>query len=267
MPLLEKVVVVTGGCRGLGRSMAFALAAAGARVVVASPSAVQLRETAAGINALHGPDRALAVSTDITLRDDCEKLLAETLAHFGAAHVLVNNARRPQRGPGLPPDGNTLPFWESDPAIWQEAINVNVFGTFLISHVFTPHFLEQGWGRIINITTSLRTMQRKNNTPYGVSKAAVETATMIWAKDLAGTGVTVNSLHPGGRVNTDPNRPVSPDVVAQPVDIMNGAVVWLSSNDSDGQTGGRYIGKDWDGTLAPAEAAARALEAPVLRPA
>ena len=63
--------------------------------------------------------------------------------------------------------------------------------------------LRAGWGRIVNVTTSLPTMQRKQNSPYGVSKVAIEAETLIWAQDLAGTGVTVNSLIPGGAADTD----------------------------------------------------------------
>jgi 3-oxoacyl-[acyl-carrier protein] reductase len=109
-------------------------------------------------------------------------------------------------------------------------------------------------------------MQRGHNSPYGVTKAALEAATMIWAQDLEGTGVTVNSLIPGGSCDSDPDRP--PPKGGRkllPVDIMNPLVVWLASDLSDGKTGGRYVGKLWDASLPPSEAAERAREAPVLR--
>ena len=202
----------------------------------------------------------------IALKDDCQRLIAETLAHFGALDVLINNARRPHRGPGLPPAGNALPFWESDPDIWQETVHVNVNGTFLLSHLVAPHLIRQGWGRIVNLTTSLDTMQRRRNSPYGVTKAALEAATMIWAQDLAGTGVTVNSLIPGGACDSDPERPAGRgQSKLLPVDVMNPLAVWLASDLSDGKTGGRYVGKLWDAALPPDAAAARCLEAPVLR--
>ena len=108
-------------------------------------------------------------------------------------------------------------------------------------------------------------MTQRHNSPYGVTKAAIESATLIWAADLAGTGVTVNSLLPGGACDTDPNRPPIPGVVLLPVDIMNSAVVWLASRLSDGKTGGRYVGRLWDGSLPPSVAALRAMEPPVLR--
>ena len=264
--LKDRVIVVTGGSRGLGRAMAMGLAQAGARIVVASPEGKMLQEAAAEIEAKHGKGRALAVAADITKKADCQRILSTALERFGGLHVLVNNARRPHRGPGLPAEGNSLAFWESNPEIWQETVQVNVNGTFLVSHVIVPHMIKQRWGRIINLTTSLDTMQRGHNSPYGVTKAALEAATMIWAQDLLGSGVTVNSLIPGGSCDSDPDRP-KPQGGRKllPVDIMNPVVVWLASDLSDGKTGGRYVGKLWDSALPPNEAAERAHEAPVLR--
>ena len=266
LDLKDRVVVVTGASRGLGRAMALGLAKAGARLVLASPEGKLLHEAAAEIETACGRGCALAVAADITNKADCQTVLTTALEKFGGLHVLVNNARRPHRGPGLPADGNSLVFWESNPEIWQETVQVNVNGTFLISHVIAPHLIKQGWGRIINLTTSLDTMQRGHNSPYGVTKAALEAATMIWAQDLDGTGVTVNSLIPGGSCDSDPDRP--PPKAGRkllPVDIMNPLVVWLASDLSDGKSGGRYVGKLWDPSLPPNQAAERAREAPVLR--
>ena len=264
--LADRVVVVTGASRGLGRAMAGGLARAGARVVLASPESALLAETQETIEAECGRGRVLAVPTDITRKADCERLLATVLETFKDLHVLVNNARRAHRGPGLPANGNSLPFWQSNPEIWRQTVEVNVIGTFLISHVVTPHLIERGFGRIINLTTSLDTMQRGRNSPYGLTKAALEAATMIWSQDLDGTGVTVNSLIPGGSCDSDPDRPAPTNGrKLLPVDIMNPLVVWLASDLSSGQTGGRYVGKLWDSSLPPNEAAERAKEAPVLR--
>src|SRR5581483_428771 len=123
--------------------------------VLAAPEIELLEKVAGEIDAVAGPGRALPVRTDITVRADCERVLAEGVRRFGNLHVLVNNARRPVRGPGLPPAGNFLPFWESDPAIWQESVHVNVNGTFLMSRTVAPHLIRNGWGRIVNINTSL----------------------------------------------------------------------------------------------------------------
>jgi 3-oxoacyl-[acyl-carrier protein] reductase len=259
------VVAMTGASVGLGRSMALALAQAGARVVLAAPEPDLLEAVAAEIDSVAGSGRAHVVKTDITVRADCERVLAESIRRFGNLHVLVNNARRPVRGPGLTPAGNFLPFWESNPDIWQESVHVNVNGTFLLSHVVTPHLIRNGWGRIVNINTSLGGLSQSRNSPYGVTKAALESATLIFAADLAGTGVTVNTLLPGGACDTDPNRPPDPKLKLLPVDIMNPAMVWLASRRSDGKTGGRYIGRLWNEKLPPDEAAAGACTEPVFR--
>ena len=259
------VVAMTGASVGLGRSMSLALAQAGARVVLAAPEPELLDAVAAEIDRVAGPGRSLVINTDITVRADGERVLAESIRRFGKLDVLVNNARRPVRGPGLPPAGNFLPFWESNPDIWQESVHVNVNGTFQISHVAAPHLIRNGWGRIVNINTSLGGLSQSRNSPYGVTKAALESATLIFAADLAGTGVTVNSLLPGGACDTDPNRPPDPNLKLLPVDVMNPAIVWLASKRSDGKTGGRYIGRLWDNSLPPDEAAAGAFTEPVFR--
>jgi 3-oxoacyl-[acyl-carrier protein] reductase len=251
------VAVVTGASRGLGRSMATALAAAGARVVLASPETEMLAQAADEITSRHGKDCALALPTDITVRGDCERVLAESLRVFGALHALVNNARHPYL--------TRLPLWEVDPDNWQQCIRVNVMGTFLLSHIVAPHLLARGFGRIVNITTSLNTMQTRNYSQYGATKTALEAMTMIWAQDFAGTGVTVNSLHPGGQVNTGNIRRGSEGRTPLPVDVLDDAIVWLASKHSDGKTGGRYCGRRWDAALPPETAAARALDPPVLR--
>ncbi|MFN3892301.1 MAG: SDR family NAD(P)-dependent oxidoreductase [Beijerinckiaceae bacterium] len=260
-----EVAIVTGASVGLGRAMALALADAGARVALASPQTALLEEVAGQINDKHGAGRALAVTTDITSREQCDGCVRRTLDAFGLVSILVNNARREQRGPGLPADGNSLPFWNSNPDVWIQALNVNVGGTFLMARAVAPHMIARGWGRIVNISTSLDTMQRKNNSPYGVTKAAVDAASLIWAADLEGTGVTVNILLPGGMVDTDGTRPSTPQRPTLPVDIMNQALLWLASRASDGRTGQRFVGKNWRAGASLEDAANAAMEEPVLR--
>jgi 3-oxoacyl-[acyl-carrier protein] reductase len=265
MLLDGQVAIVTGASVGLGRSMAMAMARSGARVTLASPQKKLLEETADEINARYGAKRAIAVVTDITKPADCARVVQETLKAFGDLSVLVNNARREQRGPGLPVEGNNFPFWESNPEIWVEAVNVNVSGTFLMSRAVAPHLIKRKWGRIINISTSLDTMQRKHNSPYGVTKAAVDAASLIWAADLQGTGVTCNILIPGGMVDTDGTRPATPERRTLPVDVMDDAVIWFASPQSNGHNGERFVGSRWRKDVPPHQAAVEAREAPVLR--
>ena len=263
-----RVAIVTGAARGLGRAMAEGLAHAGASVVFTDVDTAALATT---VRAVEGAAGAVAaVACDITVKADCERLVAETVKRFGALHVLVNNAGK---GPALleaSPQTKSLKFWESDPAAWCEIIVTNVNGTFLMARSAAPAMVAAGWGRIVNVTTSLATMQRRRNSPYGVSKAAIEAETLIWAKDLDGTGVTVNSLIPGGAADTEFVHMASRKELAAlgrallPPAVMVAPIVWLASPLSDGVTGARFVGNLWDESLPPNAAATKAREAPVL---
>jgi 3-oxoacyl-[acyl-carrier protein] reductase len=240
--------------------MAGALAQAGASVAFTDING-KLVEEAAGEVADGG---AIGVAADINRLADCEQLVSECRTRLGGVHILVNAARRPHRGAGLPPQGNSLAFYESDPRIWQETVQTNVVGTFFLTRTVTPHLMAQKWGRIINITTSSSGMSGARGSPYGLTKAALEAATLIWAADLQGTGVTVNSLLPGGSCANDTGKVTRSGKPLLPMDIMNAALLWLASDLSDGASGNRYVGKLWDPKLPPDEAAARAMEPPVL---
>jgi 3-oxoacyl-[acyl-carrier protein] reductase len=246
-----RVVIVTGADRGLGRAMSLGLPEKGARVVLASPAFDALRAVAAEVEAVAGPGRAHAVRTDITDLATCRACLAETLDAFGRIDVLVNNARRPHRGPGLPPSGNSFPFFETNPRIYKETVEVNVTGTFFMAYTVAPHFIGQGHGKIINLTTSVRNFFGRANSPYGVTKAAIDAETYIWARDLEGTGVTCNALLPGGACDSDPDREKKPGQTLLPADVMNPLLTWLCSARSDGVTGGRFNGSLWDPALDP----------------
>ncbi len=171
-----RVVIVTGGARGLGRAMALGLLRSGFRVVIAH------LPTSAGemavLNSLAASERSenrlLAVECDVTKWEPCLAAVARTLDRFGAIHGLVNNA-----GIGMQAIGNVLvgkrkPFYDVEPDAWQRAVDVNVNGAFLMAKAVTPHLVQQGWGRIVNIETSLFTMMMEGFSPYGPSKAALE---------------------------------------------------------------------------------------------
>ena len=264
--LAGRVALVTGAARGLGRTMAQALARAGADVTFADlANAEQAAREMAGA---HDCGRVLGLTCDISQATDCARTVAATLDAFGRLDILVNNAGKGPVHIEASPRTKSHKFWQADPDVWQQVIVTNVIGTFLMSREAVPSMIAAGWGRIINITTSLATMQRRQNSPYGVSKVAIEAETLIWAKDLAGTGVTVNSLIPGGAVDTDfvssamrrSGRPL-----LQPP-VMIAPLLWLASTASDGVTGSRFVGKNWDESLPSGAAAAAAKEAPVLLP-
>ena len=267
------VAIVTGAARGLGQAMAVGLVHAGANVAFVDADRATLKQTIRATVAQYGVGRAIALGGDITSRADCERVVAEVVLEYGALHVLVNNAAKGQVHLERSRATKSLRFWESDPEIWQDVIVTNVNGTFLMARSAVPAMLNGGFGRIVNVTTSLATMQRRNNSPYGVTKAAIEAETLIWAQELEDTGVTVNSLIPGGAADTDFVHESSRKELAAmgrellPPSVMVPPILWLASRLSDGVTGARFVGKLWDDTLPPNEAATKAREAPVLLPA
>src|SRR5262249_29417364 len=265
-----KVAIVTGAARGLGRAMAEGLARAGANGVFTDVDAAALADTIRAFKRQPGCGGVAAISCDITNPADCPKLGDRTVTRFGALHVLVNNAGK---GPALleaSPRTKSLKFYEADPDIWCEIIVTNVNGTYLMARAVASVMVKAGWGRIVNITTSLPTMQRRHNSPYGVSKAAIAAETLIWAKDLEGTGATANSLIPRAASEPDFGHEASRRELAAigrallPPAVMVEPIIWLASPLSDGITGARFVGKLWDARLPPAAAGAKAREASVL---
>lgn len=265
-------IIVTGAARGIGKCMGLALARAGANVVLADLDGDVARQAAAEVEGIEGAGRCEGTACDIRELDQCASLVERTIERFGSLDVLVNNAAIGQHYLERRPGTKSLLFHEADPEGWAEVIKTNVNGSFFLAHHAARHMAGRGWGRIVNVTTSLGTIQRYKNSPYGVSKGALETATLIWAQDLEGTGVTVNSLIPGGAVDTDFVNDESrraAEASGRPLlkaEVMIPPILWLASKASDGVTGGRFVGKLWAPEAPVDEAVAAAREEPVLRP-
>jgi len=248
--LQGKVVFVTGAARGLGRAMALGAAQAGAAVALADVNWDAL--CAADLAREFGPYEHFVQQLDISDLKSCETSIGACLARFGKIDVLINNAGRGPNFVSASPKSRSLKFWEADPERWSTLIQTNVVGTFYMSQVAAKLMIEVGWGRIINISTSLATMHRPQGSPYGVSKAAIDTQSIIWARDLAGTGVTVNILLPGGAADTDfvtPDMRVAAQsgaaILHKPT-IMVAPMIWLASDSSSGFSGVRLVAAKWD---------------------
>ncbi|MBL8386024.1 MAG: SDR family oxidoreductase [Burkholderiales bacterium] len=262
--LRDRVVVITGGGRGLGLAMARALARAGCRVAISGArDGADLAAAAAELGGIAGAGRVLARRADVASWEDCQALAGAVLERFGRIDALVNNAGRGMLE--ISPRFNTEPalFWTADPQGVRNIVDANVLGPFLMARACTPHMVAQGFGRIVNISTSLPTMVRKGYSPYGPSKAALEAMTAVWARDLDGTGVTVNALLPGGATDTrllpgsGPGRRGADGQLLAP-ELMAAPIVWLVSDASAASNGARYIARDWDPALPADQAAARA---------
>jgi NAD(P)-dependent dehydrogenase (short-subunit alcohol dehydrogenase family) len=246
----DVIVIVTGGARGLGRAMTLALLRNGRRVVLADlpTSAAEVRDLTAIAVQEQSQDRLLAVECNVTQWEQCLNVADKAIERFGTVHGLVNNAGIGMQGIGNVLVGKRKPFYEVDANAWRNSIDVNVNGPFLMAKAITPQLVRQGWGRIVNIETSSYTMMMDGFSPYGPSKAALESSTVIWAKDLAGTGVTVNALAPGGPANTRmiPKSEVDDRSTLIQPEVMMAPIVWLMSARSDGVSGRRIIAKEWD---------------------
>ena len=249
-----RVALVTGAALGMGRAMARGLAGAGMRVAAFDLD----REALDGLVAELG-DAVLPIAGDVTDPASCAAAVAGTVERFGSLDILVNNAGVGMRF--IRPDNldNPVPFWEVPVDRWRKLMDINVLGPFAMAREAAPHMLRGGWGRIVNVTTSLDTMWRRAYTPYGSSKAALEAASASWAADLAGTGVTVNVLIPGGAVDTgffDAAAPLKRERLIRP-DAMVAPLLYLVSGAADAVTGMRFAACDWDAAAEPAEAARR----------
>lgn len=257
--LSGKTAIVTGAGRGLGRSMALGLARAGANVVLtAARSRFEIDEVAQEAAETGSAGKVSPRIADVASDQDCRRIVAETVREFGGVHILVNNAGRGMRFVSEKFFDTPTKFWETDPSVWKMIVDTNVNGPFLMSRAAVPHMLKQRWGRIINISINRETMCRRGFSPYGPSKAALESETIIWAQDLAGTGVTVNALLPGGATDTGMVPRDIPSKLRKQLlrpGIMIPPLLWLVSEAASGVTGSRFTANLWDARQ-PSEQAA-----------
>jgi NAD(P)-dependent dehydrogenase (short-subunit alcohol dehydrogenase family) len=188
--LKGKTVLVTGGGRGIGRSIALAFARAGSDVALAGRSQAALDSVAEEIRRLGV--KALPWSCDVTQRREVEHLKREVDGRLGAVEILVNNA-------GIAPAAG---FLEMEDSLWEEVLRVNLTGTYNCCKVFLPQMVTSGWGRIINIASTVAKVAYSHISAYVTSKHAVLGLTRALAVEMARSGVTVNAICPG-YVDTD----------------------------------------------------------------
>jgi len=246
-----KTVVITGGNRGLGWVMANAVASEGANVAIVGTHKSYVLGGAADLESIHRRGCALGIVADVSDDDSSEDAVSEVRACFGDIDVLINNAAI---GPDVTSSDYKMSpakFWEVDGFLWRRALLVNTYGPQRMAQLVIPTMLEHGWGRIINITTSLNSMYMIDGGAYGPSKAALEAHTFVMARHLEGSGVTANVLIPGGLADT---RIVPPSVRRSgvpiiPADIMREPTIWLASNDSNDINGMRFVALRWNASL------------------
>ncbi len=251
-----KVAVVTGAGSitdartSMGPVMAKALHDAGAKVAGLDVNAEGLCRLEAQLKS----ERYLSVVGDVSSMEDTQRAVEHVTKVLGPPDILVNLAGVSQVIAAPQEGQRQYRFWEADPIKWQVVQAVHSTGPYLLARLVAPHMLENGWGRIINIASSFETMLDPYRSAYGPSKAALEASSAIWAKEVAGTGVTVNCLLPGGMVasNSPGLRDAPADKMLSP-SIMAAPIVWLASPASDGINGRRFVARLWKPELSGEE--------------
>jgi citronellol/citronellal dehydrogenase len=239
LKLKDKVAIVTGSSRGLGKAIAIGFAKEGALIVVAARSQSDQKglpgtifETAEAINRSGG--KALAVVCDVTDEASVNNMVQKTLETFGHIDVLVNNA-------GV---AFYYPILETPVKRWELVLKVNLLGAFLCSKAALPNMIERRKGSIINISSLAADERDEGTVPtgvaYAVSKAGLDRLTLGLATEVGRNNIAVNALKPHRVVDTDGMRLWQPDADKeswQSADMMIRAAVLLASQDSKGITG------------------------------
>ncbi len=239
MELKDKVAIVTGGSRGLGKALALGLSKEGAAVVIAARTEEENRnlpgtiyKTAEAIKA--SGSEALAVKCDVTNEESVNRMVNLTLKSFGHVDVLVNNA-------GV---AFYYPIIETPLKRWELVIRVNLIGAFLCSKAVLPHMIKQKCGSIINISSLAADERDEGTVPtgvaYAVSKAGLDRLTLGLATEAGKYNIAVNAVKPHRVVDTDGMRLWQPDAdrsLWQSADMMVEAVNLLACQDGMGITG------------------------------
>jgi len=237
MRFADKVALVTGGSRGIGRAIAQGLAREGAGVVIASRTSSDGQAVLRRIEAQGG--RALYVQADVSRRADVARMVREGEEAFGPIDILINNAGI-HRG---------APFVEEGEGMWEELFRVNVMGVVLPTQAVVPGMVERGGGRIVIMSSKAAIVGEPGHAAYSASKGAILSMTRGLAVELAPHNITVNAICPGPTMTSmtaaafsDPEgrRPLEEAAplgrIGQPEDIV-GIALYFASDESNWCTG------------------------------
>ncbi len=181
--LRGKVAIITGGSKGIGLETAIHLGYEGAKVAIVARNEDHLLKAAAYIKEKTGTE-VLPIQADVTKEEDCKHAVEKTAEHFGRLDIIINNAGT----------ANAKPFEEVETSLWEEDLDLKLFGTIHCSRYALPHLRKVGGGSIVNITTSSAKTPPASGLPTNVSRAAGLALTKAMSKDLASDHIRVNTV-------------------------------------------------------------------------
>jgi 3-oxoacyl-[acyl-carrier protein] reductase len=185
--LEDKVAVVTGSSKGIGKAIAVELAREGCRVVLTARGEKDLDEAAEDVRRTGSVGDVLAVAADVTKADEVERLIDATVARFGTIDVLVNNAGG---------TGRRSPFHELSDEEWFEILDLNLISAVRLTRAVLPHMRRQRWGRIINVASESGSQPSTLKPHYNAAKAALINLTKSLSKAYGEYGILVNAVSP-----------------------------------------------------------------------
>jgi 3-oxoacyl-[acyl-carrier protein] reductase len=193
MPILEnKVAIVTGSSRGIGRAIAIAFAKEGCKVVVnycrSKQNAMEVSEEIERIN----PNGSIVIQADVSTEDEVERMVNKTIAAFGKLHILVNNVGVFHR----------CAFLDMSLSEWEHIIHKDLTSVFLCTRIAIPHILKNQWGRIINISSTSGITGGTSGAHYAAAKGGVIAFTKALSSEFSQYGITVNAIAPS-KIETD----------------------------------------------------------------
>lgn len=249
----KQVALITGAAGGIGQALSREFVRAGWSVGLTDVNRAALEALAETLG-----ENALAVPSDVSDPTSCVALVDRVRGHFGGLHAVINNAALGMGAVRQDHFHHQVQIEEVTTEMWQRFLAVNLSGPFFMAKAAMPGFRAQGSGRIINVTTSFFTMLRGGFYPYGPAKAGLEAWSASLSAELAGTGITVNVVVPGGPADTpmvpresgyDRQSLIRPEQLAWPM-------LFLCSEAGGAVTGRRFVAANWNTLLGPEQAAA-----------